>query len=195
MFFRRIPSRQSARPRNTYNVPAASAVLARILGAICLFDLGHVACAEGSAEYRIKAAFLGNFIAYTEWPDSVGDTLNLCIYGPDPFGDNLDKLKGKAIGHRSVALRRVNSVDGLGSCQIVFITTTVIGNLPRVLDSTSGKPVLVVADSPGAAHRGAAINMEMDASKVTFEANVAAARGNGLTLSANMLRLAVEVIK
>jgi len=149
--------------------------------------------ADTLAEYRLKAAFLLNFVIFTEWPAGVGNTLNLCIFGPDPFGDNLDKLQGKNVAGRILVVRRTNSVSSLADCQVVFITRPVSGSLPRVLDYLDGKPVLTVADTPGAARQGVALGMETEQSKVTFEANLGAARGNGLGLSSKLLRLAREV--
>jgi hypothetical protein len=55
--------------------------------------------------------------------------------------------------------------------------------------------VLVVADSPGALRQGAALNMAVASSRVTFEVNLRAARAAGLTLSSRLLRLATEVIQ
>jgi len=149
--------------------------------------------ADNLAEYRIKAAFLYNFVSFTEWPAGLGNTLNLCVYGPDPFGEDLDKLQGRSVAGRSLAVRRTNSVDALGNCQIVFISRPVIGNLPRVLDHLRGKPVLTVADSSGVAREGVALNMGTEQNKVVFEANLGAARDNGLILSSKLLRLAKEV--
>lgn len=169
---------------------AALRVLTCTLALLCC---ASSAVADTLAEYRIKAAFLVNFATFTEWPAEVGSTLNLCVYGPDPFGEDLDKFQNKNIGGRSLVVARVNSVDKLGNCQIVFITRPVIDNLFRVLDTLSGKPVLTVADSPGAMHQGVILNMGTKQSKVTFEANLAAARGNGLNLSSKLLSLASEV--
>jgi len=149
--------------------------------------------ADTLAEYRLKAAFLLNFVSFTEWPAGVGKILNLCVFGPDPFGDDLDKLQGKSVAGRSLAVRRTNSVSSLADCQVVFITRQVSGSLPRVLDYLDGRPVLTVSDTPGAARQGVALNMDTDQSKVTFEANLGAARGNGLGLSSKLLRLAREV--
>ena len=149
--------------------------------------------ADTLPEYQIKAAFLANFAAFTEWPANVGNTLNLCVYGPDPFGEDLNKFQRKSIGGRSLSVKRVNSVDDLGNCQIVFITRPVIDNLQRVLDTLNGKPVLTIADSPGAMRQGVVLNMATQSNKVTFEANLAAARGNGLNLSSKLLSLASEV--
>ena len=164
-----------------------------LVGTLALLFCASQSAADSLAEYRIKAAFLVNFVAFTEWPDEVGNTLNLCVYGPDPFGLELGKFQGRSVGGRSLAVTRVNSVDKLETCQIVFITRPVIDNLLRVLDSLSGKPVLTVADSPGAMRQGVALNLGTRQSRVIFEANLAAARGNGLNLSSKLLNLASEV--
>lgn len=163
-----------------------------VLGLLCCPSLTH---AETLAEYQIKAAFLYNFLAFTEWPAEVGNTITLCVYGPDPFGENLNKMQGKGLGVRSLTVKRVNSVDGLHSCQAVFITRPVMSNLRRVLDNVGDRPVLTVADSQDAALQGVALNMSMDQNKVTFEANLAAARGNRLNLSSKLLRLATKVFQ
>jgi hypothetical protein len=167
-----------------------SFILATLLGLLCSV---HPAWAEASVEYRLKAAFLYNFISFTEWPAGLGGTLNLCVYGADSFDEELDKLQGKNVAGRNVAVRRTNSLDPLTNCQIVFITQSTIGNLPRVLDSLKGKPVLTVADTPGAARDGVALNMVAEQNKVIFEANLGAARSHGLGLSSKLLRLAREV--
>ncbi len=171
---------------------ARCGLLLWLLSVLCCVQWAYALDLE---EYRVKASLLGNFAMFTDWPDAVGDTLNLCVYGPDPFGEDLNGLRGKKIARRNLAVKRVSSVDALGDCQIVFVSRAVISNLPRVLDVVNGRPALTVADSPGAASRGVALNMATEGSRITFEANLRAARGNGLNLNSNMLRLATEVIK
>jgi hypothetical protein len=149
--------------------------------------------AEDLPEYRLKAAFLYNFILFTEWPASTGGTLNVCIAGADPFAGELDGLQGKAAGLRTIAIQRKASGEPLKSCQMVFIAPSAIDTLPRVLAALRGQPTLTVADSPGAMRQGVALNMSVQRSKVSFEANVPAARNVGLVLSSKLLRLATEV--
>jgi len=165
-----------------------------VLGAAMLLFALAVRAA-GLPEYRLKAAFLYNFALFTEWPVEVGSTLNLCIHGPDPFGNELDALQGKAVGARSLAVLRKGAGESLSACQIVFIAPAAIGTLPRVLEGTQGRPVLTVADSVGAARQGVTLNLVVAHDKVGFEANLPAARGAGLKLSSKLLRLAVEVIQ
>lgn len=162
---------------------------------LALLCLALAARADELPEYRLKAAFVYNFALFTEWPADVGGTLNLCISGTDPFGQEIDALQGKAVGGRSIAVQRKGAGESLASCQIVFVATGAIGTLPRVLEGLRGRPVLTVADSPGAARDGVALNLAVDQSKVSFQANLQAARGAGLNLSAKLLRLATEVIQ
>ena len=164
-----------------------------LLVALGLLSLALPCRADELPEYRLKAAFLYNFALFTEWPADVGATLNLCIHGSNPFGHEIDGLEGKAAGARSIAVQRKGAGESLAGCQLVFIAPASIAQLPRVLEALRGRAVLTVADSPGAAHRGVALNMAVAQNKITFEANLHAARGAGLNLSSKLLRLATEV--
>ena len=148
---------------------------------------------QATTEYRVKAGFLYNFVSFTEWPPMVGNTLSVCVHGADPFGDELDALQGKAVGPRTIVLRRTVSLDQLRSCHVVFVSESAIGNLPRILASVQGEPVLTIADSPGALDAGVGINMELRQGKIAFEVNLPATRSAQLNLSSKLLRLASRV--
>lgn len=151
--------------------------------------------AEAFPEYRLKAAFLFNFMTYTEWPAEVGGTINLCVYGADPFGQEIDGLHGKAVGSRNAVVLRRAVGESLDACQVVFISAAAIDALPRVLASVRDRAVLTVADSAGAARQGVALNMTVQQGRISFEANLSAARSGRLNLSSKLLRLATEVIQ
>lgn len=151
-------------------------------------------CAEELDEYTLKAAFLYNFAVYTTWPDSDASTFNLCIYGNDPFGKNLDSLmQKKRVNDRTITIHRTNNIDRLDSCQLVFISRSSIDNLGTVINTLQDKPILMVADSPNSTQKGVTINMEVKNEKVTFEANLIVARKAGLNLSSQLLRFATVV--
>lgn len=151
--------------------------------------------AEGSSEYRVKAAYLYNFLAFTEWPHPRAGSLTLCIYGADPYGTELDRYQGRALGKQTLALRRTQNVRDLEDCQAVFISRAVIGNLPRVFDHLAGRAVLTVADAPGAVNQGVMLNMLREQDKIVFEANLGAARAAQLQLSSKLLRLSTQVLR
>lgn len=155
------------------------------------------AAAQASAppEYRLKAAFLYNFTLFTEWPTATPASLQLCILGADPFGAEADGLQGKAVGSRTLAVQRRAALDAVTGCHVVFVPAASIGLLPRVASALSGQGALIIADSPGALRQGAMLNMNVVDQRVTFEANLVAARAAGLGLSSRLLRLATEVVQ
>jgi YfiR/HmsC-like len=175
-------------------MPRSARMPAWCLG-LALIAFAPAAVSDDLPEYRLKAAFLYNFALFTEWPADIGSTLNLCVYGRDPFGDEIDALQGKPVGDRRIAVRRVTSVEGLTVCQVVFIVDTSGDGISRVLSNLRGATVLTIADAPGAAKQGVALNMNVVKNKITFEANVTAARAANLKLSSKLLSLATQVLQ
>jgi hypothetical protein len=162
---------------------------------LALVAFAQAAVSDELPEYRLKAAFLYNFALFTEWPADIGSTLNLCVYGRDPFGEEIDGLQGKPVGARRIAVRRVSSPEGLTGCQVVFIVNSSGDGISRVLSTLRGGTVLTVADAPGAARQGVALNMNVVNDKITFEVNLTAARAANLKLSSKLLSLATEVLQ
>ena len=153
-----------------------------------------VAWGQELAEYQIKAGFLYNFAVLTNWPAEVGGSLNLCVYGRDPFGPALDALKGKTVGLRTLVVQRRSGSESLKSCQMVFIPLSEAAHIQHQIAALQGLPILTVAESPEAARLGVMLNLRFSGERISFEANQGAARRAGLTLSSKMLRLATEVV-
>ncbi len=145
-------------------------------------------------ERELKVAFIYNFIRFTDWPEDTGNPLTLCVRGPDPFGTPLDALQGKGVGARTLAIQRRGN-EPLKGCQAVFIGSSVFAAWPKTILELQGRPVLTLADTPGAARQGVHLNMAVVQNKVTFEANLVSARAAQLKLNSQLLRLATEVIQ
>ncbi len=160
--------------------------------------LGLLACPLASAaaeflEYRVKAAFLHNFIVFTKRPGGVGAALNLCIAGRDPFGAEINWTQGKPVSKRAINLQRINPTQDLDGCQIVYIAPPAIHELRDEIARIGVNPILTIADSNSASQSGVALNMSAHNNTVSFTANLGAARKAGLVLSSKSLRLAIEV--
>lgn len=147
------------------------------------------------SEYRLKIAFMYNFIAYTRWPDQTESSLTLCIHGHDAFGENIRHLQGKKVNNSDLLVQYTTHLDELSGCQIIFISQSVMDNLKNILDHIGSRPILTISDTSNASQRGVMINMMIKDGKVKFNANQAAARSTGLELSAQLLRLADEVYR
>ncbi|GJL76261.1 YfiR family protein [Nitrosomonas sp.] len=184
---------QLIRPLNTF-------VKRSVVHFLCAVCVGYMfpssqsaAFADELVEYKVKAAFIYNFIAFTQWPADTGQTLNLCIYGKDYFDDEIDKLQNRSVNNHQIKVIRTDSIEQLQDCQAIFFSKSVREKLPALLDVIRNKPVLTLADSPGAATQGVAINMALSNEKIVFEINLREARSSGLNISARLLSLAVKV--
>lgn len=163
--------------------------------AVALVLLAPAGRADELPEYRLKAGLLYNFVQFTDWPGTATGSFTLCVVGRDPFGPELDALRDKPVGARTIAVDHEADQTSLAGCAAVFIAPSSIGALPQILAALRDRPVLTVADSPGAARRGVVLNMSVVQGKVAFEVNLKAARAAHLTLSSKVLRLATEVIQ
>lgn len=144
-------------------------------------------------EYQVKAAFIYNFIAFTQWPGSADSAINLCLYGEDYFGNEIDKLQNKTVGARPIKVIRVGNSNQLQQCQAVFFSKSVNNNLADLINSLENYPILTLADTPNAISRGIIINMNLVNEKIMFEINLATARKSGLDISSKLLQLAAKV--
>ena len=146
-------------------------------------------------EYRVKAAFLYNFVRFTEWPEgSFEDAttpIRLCILGQDPFGKALDSIRQKKIKHRDIRVVRLLWADEAKQCHVLFIAASARDRLAQIFDFLDGSPVLTVGDMPEAAQVGGIIGLQIVDRKIRFKINVDAARQSGLKLSSRLLNLAV----
>jgi YfiR/HmsC-like len=146
-------------------------------------------------DYQVKAAYLFNFGRFIEWPASAkGDSFTICILGQDPFGATLDAaLANQTIDGKSVAAKRISTLQESSACQILFLSSSEEARLPKIVESLDKSAVLTVSDMPGFSQRGGMIQFILDGNKVRFEVNLTAAQSAGLNPSSELLRVATTV--
>ena len=69
-----------------------------------------VSAATPRSKYETKAGYLLNFAEFIEWPagafPNAKSPIILGVVGKDPFGPELDKLKGKTVNGRTMEIKR-----------------------------------------------------------------------------------------
>jgi len=143
---------------------------------------------EPSLEYRVKAAYLYNFVKFVEWPSGTPPgPFTICVVGHNPFGSALsDTLRGESVDNHPLAVRIVNEPDG--GCQVVFVPQGTAA--PPALRAARGMPVLTVGEAPDFLMQGGIINLVLDGGKVRFDINQEPATRADLKISSRLLRLA-----
>jgi hypothetical protein len=142
---------------------------------------------EISLEYRVKAAYLYNFLKYIEWPQPSTEPILLCVAGQNPLGTVLEELiRNEHV--RGRALRTMVILEPTSECDVVFTPKT--SNIKAYLSAAAGMPILTVGESPRYLEQGGIINFITDGKNVRFEINRAAAARVGLRISSRLLQLA-----
>ena len=168
----------------------AGSALATILGP------GSVLAQEvHPSEYQVKAAFLYHFIRFVEWPagafPSAGASLTLCILGPDPFGSILEQtIQGKAFNGSPLAIRRAKDAGELGTCHVLFISSSGLRKLGEFLGSHRNAAALTVGETERFAQQGGMISLLKEENRVGLAINPDAAEHAGLKISSKLLALA-----
>ncbi|WP_295004492.1 YfiR family protein [uncultured Dechloromonas sp.] len=148
---------------------------------------------DSVAEADMKAAYIYNFGAFTEWPESNRISFNICTLGDDRVGRSLKRYEGKLINNRRVAVARLSSLAAIADCQILFIGDAELPKLGRIAHELGQQAVLTVADAPVLPQVGMVIALQ--GQRLAFEVNLDYCKRANLKPQSNLLRLARSVRK
>ena len=152
---------------------------------------------SGPTENEVKSAYLYNFGKFVEWPfeaTSVGGFFTICVLGDDSFGSTLETvISGESINGKKVLVKRIAKPQDAGSCRILFISSSQQSRVKEILEELDNTSVLTVSDMPEFIRRGGIIQFVVEANKVRFEVNLTSAEHSGLTLSSQLLKVAISV--
>jgi hypothetical protein len=145
--------------------------------------------ASASPEADLKAEFVERFTRFVDW-ETLPDTMTLCVVGDTPITAHLKKIaRRQRIKGRPGRVFTV-SPDDVEGCQVVLVAGDDPDQLHAVISRTDGRPILSIAEAPGAAKAGAIINLYIEDQHIRFEINTGAAKRGGLTLRSKLLKLA-----
>jgi hypothetical protein len=146
-------------------------------------------------EYLVKAAFIYNFTQFIQWPDnafaSKDSAFVVAILGADPFDGALDEaMAGKIVANHSVTVQHYATVDGLGSCQLLFVPASQDPALGVLFAKLNGIPVLTVGESEAFSPAGGGIRLFLEDQKMRFEIDPDPIASVGIKVSAKLMKLA-----
>jgi YfiR/HmsC-like len=144
----------------------------------------------------VEAAYLYNFGKFVRWPDDPGHgPVLICVAGKDPFAQTVAHLvTGERLNDRPLQVRNLERPDAVQGCSILFVGAGQRAQLDGYLAAAAGKPILTVGDSPDFLARGGIVQFIFDENHVRFSVNLNAANRNGLSLSSQLLKVAVSIV-
>ena len=157
-----------------------------------------VVSAAVSQEYTVKAAMVRNFAKFTRWPaDSVSrqeeNTMRICLMGDESILEAFAGIRGKTVNSRTIELAWIDSLAGLGNCDLLFVNRETGANMARIMKAVKGRPVLTIGETDEFTRAGGMITFFLKQGWIRFRINPDAVHRSGLKLSSTLLELATIV--
>jgi len=160
---------------------------------------------KDNLEYKVKAAFIYNFIRFIDWqghrlPED-SSTITIGVLGKSPFNNSFEPITKKKVKNKKVTVKyfpefeKIANKTSLKKCHVLFICDSEKEHLEDVINAVKDSCVLTVGEMDGLLEAGGIIKFTMHKKKVRFEINLTAARRAKLEIRSQLLRLAKKVIK
>ena len=170
---------------------------------------------EHAGEQELKAAFLYDFVRFTDWPQEKFDDSNTIVIGLlGEYGlqDVFQPVKDKPIQGRKLIIREFGGfgalrksgdssrgqpsedIKALRKCHLLFVCKTEDEHLKEITEAVKDCNVLTVGETENFLEAGGIINFVLNVDKVGFDVNLIAAKREKVQISSQVLRLAQKVI-
>jgi len=151
---------------------------------------------DADLEYKLKAAFLFNFINFVEWPtNKLANQQSTVLVGclaDDPAAPILARaLEGKP--GRPIKLVVFKEKEDPSECHLLFLSRARKALVEETLAKLQKAPVLTVSEIELFAQRGGMINFVRHERTFRFEINLDAADRAGLRISSKLASMATVI--
>ena len=142
----------------------------------------------------IKAAMVYNICKFVEWPDErlTGDDFVVGIAG-ESEGAALASVAGKSLHGRILQVVPVRRAEDLASCHVLYVGETADADWLDLSEAAEAQSILTIGDFSGFAAAGGVVELIYQDDRLRFAINVGAARSKQLTISSQVLKIALTV--
>jgi len=163
----------------------------------CLLLWASDAIGQDVTELSLKAAFIHNFIKFTEWPRDVlapGAPLTACVLGDAAFGDVLENyVKGHPVDGHEIVVTRIAADEKPRLCHLLYVSGITARQAAQVLAALNGAPMLTLSDIDPFARIGGMAQLYVQDGRIRFRVNLDTTKRSRLNFSSRLLSLATLV--
>jgi YfiR/HmsC-like len=174
------------------NKTSTSAQHIAVIALACLLSGTITPAHAQTQENELKAAFIYNFINFTDWSMEIARYIKLCTVADDQLSTALESLEDKKVKNSTLTVRKLEPNEDPDRCHVVFVSNSERAHLPKLIRKM-GLNILTITDSPGWAERGMMIEMSVEQQRIVFNVNEKTANANLIKISSKLLRLAKRV--
>jgi hypothetical protein len=159
---------------------------------LVLAILGFTGNLNAQSQSKYQALFIYNFTRYIEWPSSGTQEFVIGVIGKSGiYNELLGVAEGKRVGNKSIKVKKFNSADEIGTCNILFVSNEVSSSLATFATTVQSKNTLIITERPGLINKGAGINFVLDDGKQKFELSKSSINRAGLKVNAQLVEMAL----
>jgi hypothetical protein len=142
----------------------------------------------------VEAAYLFNFAKFMHAPAHSADSFTIAVVGKSPIGPMLETITAnEQIDGRPLKVVQAASVEQARNCDIVLLSETETPRMDKDLAALAGSNALTVSNAPDFAQHGGMIEFKIVNNRVRFIVNLDAANKAKVTLSSELLKVAMSV--
>ena len=147
--------------------------------------------AQDLTSSELKAAFIYNFIKFTEWPVAppAADPFVICVIGDAAVGEAVEALtKGRDVDGRPI-VARVTSARPTPACRVLYVSGATLDDVSRAIAGLQDSPVLTISDVAGFTQAGGIAQFLFERGQLRFSIKAEAVQRSGLKMSSKLLIL------
>ncbi|MDH5833269.1 YfiR family protein [Luteimonas kalidii] len=141
------------------------------------------ACRAQVDEHALKAAFVYNIAAFTQWEAPASEALTICLQVDAQLEAAIAGLAGRQLAGRPVKVRWASPVTG---CDVL------VHDVDTPVLAAAG--TLVICDACRLPDGASAVALVREGNRIRFDIDPARARDRGITLSSQLMKLARHVL-
>lgn len=169
-------------------------IFPKILSIVVVFTLsvGVAAFSPQTMGAKVKSAYLISFLQFIQWPQPLGEQVEIGFLGESEVEDYLNQTKSQAEtkAKKKLNITHYNAPESVGNVHILYVTSVKsLKANPDFLNKLKEKGILVVTSKNTKMPEGAGINFVEVNNKLRFEMNHELLKESKLKVSAQLLKL------
>jgi YfiR/HmsC-like len=150
--------------------------------------------AQATRESDVEAAYLFNFAKFMHASAHAPDSFSICVVGKSPLSGTLGTITAnEQIDGRSLKVVHGTTADDARNCDIAFLSDAEGPRIEKDLAVLAGSNALTVSNAGGSLQHGGMIQFEVVQNRVRFSVNLDAVNKAKITLSSELLKVAMKV--
>ncbi len=149
--------------------------------------------AQDVTESALKAAFIYNFVKFTEWPTDVvpaGENFVMCVLGDTAVAEALERaVKTRLLDGHSLTVVQME-LGAQRVCHVLYVSGVTAGQAAQVVARGRDAPVLTISDLDRFTELGGMVQFFFDQGRLRFSVHLDAVKRARLEISSRLLILA-----